>query len=316
MNHQTCLIASLALAAAPALGARGEVHIVTSTPTLADIARQVGGGHVSVESVMKGPENFHNIIAKPSHMMRLRKADLFIHLGLDAEPWVPLIIRGSRQGHLYYGEPGNVDASRGIALKEVPARGELTRAEGDIHVFGNPHYHLDPLNGVIIARTIADALIAADSPHRDDYEKNFQDFAGRIDALTTRLTERMRAYQGTPIAVYHRSWPYFVDRFGLRQVAEVQPKPGIEPGPRHLSDCIETMERAGARVVITETFNNIRNAEYVAERVGGRAVVLAHEVGAVPEATSYEALVEYNVDALIEAFQAIGATAAPDGSTP
>ena len=104
---------------------------------------------------MRGPENPHNVIPKPSFVMKLRKADLFVHLGLDAEPWVPNLLRSARRERLLAGGDGNVDASKGIDLLEVPSRGELTRALGDIHVYGNTHYVLDPLNGIVIGRTIA-----------------------------------------------------------------------------------------------------------------------------------------------------------------
>jgi ABC-type Zn uptake system ZnuABC Zn-binding protein ZnuA len=138
--------------------ALAEVRVVTTNPTLADLTRQVGGDQVRVMSLMRGPENPHNVIPKPSFVMKLRKADLFVHLGLDAEPWVPNLLRSARQERLLSGGRGNVDTSMGIVLLEVPSQGELTRALGDIHVYGNTHYVLDPLNGIVIGRTIAKAL--------------------------------------------------------------------------------------------------------------------------------------------------------------
>lgn len=296
-------IVGLLLVTAPA-GA--VVRVVTSTTTFADIARQVGAEHVDVQSVMRGPESVHNVSPKPSHMMKLRSADLFIHGGLDAEPWVPLLLRGARRPHLKPGQPGNVDVSRGITLKEVPRRGELSRAHGDIHVYGNTHYDLDPLNGIIIARTIADALRQADPAHADAFESGYEAFAARMRSLTDRLLTEMEPYEGTAVVTYHRTWPYFLDRFGLVRVAEVEPKPGIAPGPRHLNECVETMKARGAPIVIVETFNNRKHASLVAERAGGRAVVLAQAVRAVPEVETYEQLFEYNVRQILTACQEIG----------
>lgn len=308
--------AALALALCPAAALAGPLRVVTTTPAYADIVRQVGGEHVVVESVMRGPENVHNVQARPSHMMKLKQADLFVHGGLDAEAWAPLLIKGARNPRLLPGQPGNVDVSLGITLKEVPAPGGLTRALGDIHAFGNTHYVLDPLNGVIIARTIADALKRADPAHADEFERRCADYARRLEALTARLQAALAPYRGAPVVVYHRTWPYFLDRFGLIPVAEVEPKPGISPGPQHLAACVEAMKAHQARIVIFETFSSRSDAESVAQRAGGKAVELAQEVAAIEGVDTYEKLFEYNVGALIAAFQELaaqpGAGAAPD----
>lgn len=283
-----------------------QLRVVTTTPTLADITRQVGGEWVSVESIMRGPENVHNVVPKPSFMTKLRKADLFIHGGLDAEGWAPLLVKGARIPELLPGNPGNVDASPGIALKEVPGPGGFSRALGDIHVFGNTHYALDPLNGIIIAHTIAGRLARADPLHRDEFESRAAAYEARLRALTERLVKEMEPYRGTPVATYHRLWTYFLDRFDLRRVAEIEPKPGIAPGPGHLTECVEAMEEAGAKIVLVETFNPFKNAESVADRVGGQAVLLAQEVGALPEVDTYEKLFEHDVRALLDAFKEVG----------
>ena len=279
---------------------RAEVRVVTTSPALADLTRQVGSSTVKVEALIRGPENPHNVVPKPSFVMKLRKADLFVHLGLDAEPWVPLLVRRARRERLLPGGSGNIDASRGIVLQEVPSPGGLSRAFGDIHVYGNTHYLLDPLNGIIVARTIADALVRTDPEHRESYEQNFEVLEQQLLALTARLVERMEPYRGTSIVSYHRTWPYFLRRFSLEKIAEVEPKPGISPGPQHIAKVAEQMSQQSVRVVIVETFSSHKIAERVAERADARAVVLAQEVHALPGVDSYERLFEYNVDALIE----------------
>ena len=285
---------------------RAEINVVTTSSTYAAIVRAVGGPHVKVLSIMRGRENTHNVKAKPSLMVKLRKADLFMHSGLDAEPWMPMLIKGARRSRLQIGQPGNVNLSRGMTLMEIPRKGGLSRAQGDIHVFGNTHYALDPLNGIIIARTITDALERTDPAHRDEFEVNYESFASRIRELTERLTAEMKPYRNTPVATYHRTWPYFLDRFGLVKIAEVEPKPGIAPGPRHLAQCVASMQSAGAKIVIVETYNSRKNAEAVALRVGGKAVVLLHQVGGAPEVDTYEKLFEYNVNAMLTAFEETG----------
>ncbi len=282
------------------------VRVVTTTPGYADIVKQIGGSDVSVASVMRGPENSHNVRPRPSQMMKLKKAKLFVHSGLDGEAWAPLLIKGARNANLLPGRPGNVDVSRGIILKEVPKQGQLTRALGDIHVFGNPHYALDPLNVIIIARTITDALKRVKPSSADKFEANYTAYAKRMHDLSDRLVAAMKPYRGTRVVTYHRTWPYFLARFGLVSIGEVEPKPGITPGPRHLTECVERMRSEGAKIVIVETFNSLDNAKSVAQRVNGKAIVLAQEVKAVAGVDTYEQLFEYDINKLLAAFKEVG----------
>jgi len=286
--------------------AEAAIRVVTTTPGYADIVKQIGGSKVSVASVMRGPENVHNVSPRPSQMMKVKKAKLFVHSGLDGEAWAPLLLKGARNANLLPGRPGNVDVSRGIRLMEVPQRGQLTRALGDIHVFGNTHYALDPLNIVIIARTITDALKRVEPSSADEFEANYNAYANRMRNLSDRLVERMKPFKGTPVVTYHRTWPYFLERFGLVSIGEVEPKPGISPGPRHLIECVEGMQSQGARIVIVETFNSLDNAKSVAERASGKAIVLAQEVKAISGINTYEKLFEYDIDHLITALKEVG----------
>lgn len=243
------LVASLAvLMSSLALGA---VRVVATNPTLADLTRQIGGEHVQVESLMRGPENPHNVIPKPCFVMKLRKADLFVHLGLDAEPWVPNLLRSARQERLLAGGNGNVDTSAGIVWLEVPSRGELTRALGDIHVYGNTHYVLDPLNGIRIGWTIAGALTRVDPEHAVLFEEHAQELERDLRSLTAKL--------------------------------------------------VDEMTESGVGLVIVETFSNQRTAQRLAELCKGRTVLLAQEVNAVPGVETYQALFQYNVQALLAA---------------
>jgi ABC-type Zn uptake system ZnuABC Zn-binding protein ZnuA len=243
------------------------------------------------------------VIPKPSFVMKLRKADLFVHLGLDAEPWVPNLVRGARRERLLPGGEGNVDVSRGITLLEVPSQGELTRAMGDIHVHGNTHYALDPLNGIVIGRNLATAFSRVDPTHAALYEERTDVLERSLRELTGSLQERMEPLRGSMVVVYHRTWPYFLKRFSLVKLAEVEPKPGIAPGPRHVAGLAERMESSGVGLVIVETYSNRKIAERLAELAGGRVVVLAQEVKALPGVESYQGLFEHNVDALLAAWR-------------
>ncbi len=281
--------------------ALAEVRVVTTNPTLADLTRQVGGEQVRVESLMRGPENPHNVIPKPSFVMKLRKADLFVHLGLDAEPWVPNLLRSARQERLLSGGEGNVNTSVGIALLEVPSQAELTRALGDIHVYGNTHYVLDPLNGIVIGRTIARALTRVDPEHASLFTERAQELERDLRALTEKLTQAMAPLAGSRVVTYHRTWPYFLKRFKLQKLDEVEPKPGIAPGPRHITRLAKEMEDNGVELIIVETFSDQRTAQRLAELAKGRTVLLAQEVNAISGVDTYQALFEYNTQALIAA---------------
>lgn len=288
----------------PAQALAAELRVVTTTPSLADLARQVGGERVEASSLMRGPENPHNVVPKPSFALRLRKADLFVHLGLDAEPWVPNLVRSARQARLLAGGDANVDASRGIALLEVPAAGGLSRALGDIHVYGNPHYLLDPLNGIVVSRTLAEAFTRADPQGASLYAANATALGERLRALASRLEQRLSPWIGAPVVVYHRTWPYFLKRFGLVEAGTVEPKPGIVPGPGHLAALEEQMRAEGVHIVLLETFSNERIAERLADGAGARKLVLAQEVDALQQAGDYETLFTWNVEQLVRALEA------------
>jgi ABC-type Zn uptake system ZnuABC Zn-binding protein ZnuA len=304
----TTLMPGLALA---------EVRVVTTNPTLADLTRQVGGEQVRVESLMRGPENSHNVIPKPSFVMKLRKADLFVHLGLDAEPWVPNLLRSTRQARLLSGGSGNVDTSTGIVLLEVPSEGQLTRALGDIHVYGNTHYVLDPLNGIAIARTIARALTRVDPAHASLFAQRAAELERDLRALTEELTQALAPLAGSRVVTYHRTWPYFLKRFNLEKLDEVEPKPGIAPGPRHIAGLAEEMKKNGVGLVVVETFSNQRTAQRLAELSKGRTVLLAQEVNAIAGVETYQELFRYNTEALLAAHRELnGASAGPSAADP
>ncbi len=309
--HRKILAVALFAALIPSF-ALAEVRVVTTNPTLADLTRQIGGDQVRVESLMRGPENPHNVIPKPSFVMKLRKADLFLHLGLDAEPWVPNLLRSARQERLLSGGEGNVNTSMGIGLLEVPSQGELTRALGDIHVYGNTHYVLDPLNGIVIGRTIAKALTRVEPEHASLFDERARELERDLRALTEKLTQAMEPLAGARVVTYHRTWPYFLKRFKLQKLDEVEPKPGIAPGPRHIAQLAEEMERSGVGLVIVETFSNQRTAQRVADLSKGRTVLLAQEVNAVPGVETYQALFQYNTEALLAAHRELnGASTNP-----
>jgi zinc/manganese transport system substrate-binding protein len=218
--------------------AQKRLSIVATTEDLAAIAREIAGDLANVSSIARGTEDPHFIQAKPSFMLDLRKADLFVVVGLDLEiGWAPLLQRGARNRRVQRGSVGYVDASAGVAALEVPL--DPTRAEGDVHPYGNPHYWLDPRNGHIAARNITEGLVRVDPKNADAYRGALASFSGRLESAAGEWHRRLKPLEGVSLISYHRAWVYFEDAFGLRFVDELEPKPGIPPSPRHLSRVIE-----------------------------------------------------------------------------
>lgn len=290
------------------LGAADKLKIVTSTTDLASIAQEVGGEHVEVFSIAEGYQDPHFVDAKPSFIMKLQKADMFIQVGLDLEiGWVPTLLDGSRNGDILPGAKGYVDASAGIPLLQVPTGDPATlRAQGDIHASGNPHYWLDPLRGKIIAQNIFNKLATLEPANRAEFEQNLARFNQKIDEKLAEWQEKLKPYTGAKIVAFHNSWPYFEERFGLNIVTFIEPKPGIPPTPKYLVEVIKIMTEQNVKVIIISPYYSKKSSELVASKVGGEVVEMASSVNAFPEVKDYFGLFDYNINKLIEAFQRNG----------
>jgi ABC-type Zn uptake system ZnuABC Zn-binding protein ZnuA len=280
---------------APARGA--DLLVVTTTEDLAAIAREVGGDRIEVESIARGTEDPHFVAAKPSYMVKLREADLFVQVGLDLEiGWVPLLLEGSRNRNIQPGNAGYVDASTGITALEVPA--VATRAAGDVHPYGNPHYWLDPENGIAIARSVLDGLTRVDSPGRPAYEASYRSFEERLRARIAEWQDALRPLQGAHLVSYHRAWVYFEQRFGLRFVGELEPKPGIPPSPRHLAELSRRIEAGEVDALVHGPYYNPKPVVELGRRTGLPVVPLPLGVGGAPGVATYFDLFDYIVSAL------------------
>jgi zinc/manganese transport system substrate-binding protein len=295
-------VLALALTATPVFG---KLKIVTTTPDFASLARQIGGDRVEVHSVMKGPENMHNVLTTPTEMVRLNEADLFVHSGLDAEPWRDNLVKGARNPKLLDGRPASVDMSSGIPLKEVPV-GMVDRAEGDIHLFGNPHYALNLLAGQRMVATLTKALVTADPAGADLYIANAKKLVNEFADLARELRKQMAPYAGVKVVTFHRAWAYFSDLVPVQIVGQIEPKPGVTPSPSQVQELIQRMKTEGVKIVIVETYNDDRLAARIAEAAGAQLLRLPDHVNGVPEVTSYQDLFRYNVGRIIDAAKAAG----------
>jgi len=280
-----------------------KLNVVTTTTTLASIAESVGGEHVSVTSIGSGDEDPHFIQAKPSYMIKAKKADLWIRVGLELEiGYEGLILQGSRNPRIQINTPGHLDASEGILKLEVPTS-KVDRSMGDVHPMGNPHYWLDPYNGKIIAQNICQRLKQLDPEHAGDYDRNLSAFNSKLDNAMTRWVTKLKPFEHSKIVTYHRSWPYFANRFNLDVVAELEPKPGIPPGPGHILEVINIIKAEKVKVILMEPFYNRDDAEAVAKKTGAKVVVVPNAVN--EQVKDYIAMLDNIVNRLSDALSEV-----------
>jgi zinc/manganese transport system substrate-binding protein len=295
----------LMLAATPVL-AQGRLNVVTTTEDLASIAREVGGDRIDVEAIARGYQDPHFVEAKPSFILRLQRADLLVVVGRDLEiGWLPPLIQQSRNSKIQVGANGYLDASLRARILDIP-QGQITRAMGDVHPLGNPHYWLDPENGKVIARAIFEKLAQLRPTDRAFFEQRLNDFNGRIDAAEKRWLASMAPYKGLKVATYHRSFTNFADRFGLDVMGYVEPRPGIPPSPQHTLDLINEMKQQNVKLVLVEPYFDLRTPNSVGRATGAEVLVMPPSVGGVKEVTDYFKLFDYNINSLITALRKAG----------
>jgi zinc/manganese transport system substrate-binding protein len=298
-------IIPLLIAGVCALTAQAELKIVTTTPEFADLARQIGGDKVTAHSVMRGPENVHNVMARPPEMLKLNGADLFVHSGLDSEPWRDNLLKGARNGRIAAGQPGNVDMSAGIDLKDVPT-GRVGRDQGDVHAYGNPHYQLDPKAAQRMAVTLAKAMMTVDSANANAYRENAKRVVSELVDVERDLKDKLRPYAGLKVVTFHPAWRYFADAFGLDIVGTVEPKPAITPSPAQVRQLVDRMKHDDVRILICETYSDRKLAQSVADQAGARLLTLPDHVNGLPEVDTYAKLFRHNVDQILEAAKSAG----------
>jgi len=281
-----------------------KLNILTTTTDLKSIAEFIGRDEVKVDSICRGYQDPHFVEAKPSFMLKAKKADLFIRIGMELEiGYERLIIDGSRNPKIKIGQLGHLDVSRGVLRLDVPTTQKIDRSMGDIHPMGNPHYWLDPLNAKMVASNITRRLSEILPEHGAYFKRNLLAFDKRIDEKMIEWKKKLTPFKGEKIAIYHRSWPYFTNRFGLEIACELEPKPGIPPSPGHLKEVIGIMKRKNVKIILMEVFYNEKAARFVAQATGAKVVIVPNSVGGTKEAKDYFSLMDTIVDKLVKSFQ-------------
>jgi zinc/manganese transport system substrate-binding protein len=296
-------VAFLTLGARPARAA-SKLKIVTATMDMAALAEEVGGDRVEVESIARGYQDPHFVEAKPSFLLKLRKADLLIAVGLQLEiGWLPPLITQCGNPRIQLGAPGYLDASQFAEILEIPT-GQITRAMGDVHPLGNPHYWLDPENGRRVARGIQGKLSELRPGDAAYFEQRFQSFGQRLSAAEKVWDAEMQPFHGRKIVTYHRSWPNFAKRFDLAVVGYIEPRPGIPPTPSHTIELIAFMRRENVKVIVVEPYFDLKTPKSIGSQTGAKVLVLLPSVGGEKEVTDYFKLFDYDIALLTKAFQA------------
>ena len=298
------LLASIVLVCGlPSSASAAPPKVITTTEDLAALVREVGGDKVTVESLARGYQDPHFVEPKPSFILKLHNADLLVVIGRELEiGWLPPLLTQSRNAKIQPGGPGYLDASIGVRILEIPT-GQITRAMGDVHPAGNPHYWLDPDNGRIIAKSILEALARISPGDRAFLEQRYADFDRRLSEAQKRWMAAMAPYKSTKVVTYHRSWPNFTERFGLDVIGYVEPKPGIPPSPSHTIDLIAEMKRQQVKLILVEPYFDMKTPQAVAAQTGAQVVVLAPSVGGAKGATDYIQLFDYDVNLLVGALK-------------
>jgi ABC-type Zn uptake system ZnuABC Zn-binding protein ZnuA len=305
MKH-TFVVAPLvafALVAEAPVGAQSKLNVVASTEDLASITREIGGDRVTIDFIARGYQDPHFVEAKPSFILRLQKADLLIVVGRELEiGWLPPLIQQSRNAKVQVGANGYLDASLHARILDIP-QGTITRAMGDVHPQGNPHYWLDPDNGKTVATDIAAKLSQLRPSDKPYFDQRLVDFIRRLDEARTRWLAAMAPYKGMKVATYHRSYTNFADRFGLDVMGYVEPKPGIPPTPQHTLDLVNEMKRQDVRLVLVEPYFDSRTPNAIGRQTGAQVLVVPPSVGGVKEITDYFKLFDYNVNLIVNAIK-------------
>jgi ABC-type Zn uptake system ZnuABC Zn-binding protein ZnuA len=313
------------------------IQACATVPELGSLVREVGGDRVSVTVFAKGTEDPHFVEAKPSFVKALSQCDLYIQTGMDLEiGWAPVLLQNARNGAVLPGGRGFLDASTVIAPLELPTR-PVDRSMGDVHPLGNPHYLLDPLNGLKVARLIRDKLIELRPAHKAYFEDRYGSFSKRLgtalvgeklagkydveklallfergrlgaflagqgeEALLGGWLGQMLPHYGAKAVDDHNMWPYFTRRFGTHVIGHMEPKPGVPPTTSHLRALVERMRVEGVKAVLAAAYYDPRHARFISEHTGARVVNLANQVGAREGTDDYLGMIDYNVRQLLGA---------------
>jgi zinc/manganese transport system substrate-binding protein len=293
---------TLLFSTALAFPAEAKLNVVATLPDFGSIAREIGDDKIDIVTLAKPTEDPHFVDARPSFVVALRNADVLIEGGAELEiGWLPPLLQNARNPKIEAGKPGRVVAAQGIRLMNVPTN--VTRAAGDVHALGNPHFMTDPIIAKAVAQHIAQSFAAVDSANEAAYDANYKKFEATINAKLQEWGAALAPFKGQNVVAYHDSWPYFAHRFGVKIEIFLEPKPGIPPSPSHLAEVIDQMKAQKIKAIIVEPFQDRKVAEKVASATGAKVVDFAQFPGGIPGTDTYVKLIDKLVTGLAAALK-------------
>ncbi len=285
----------IAALATPAMAA---LNILSCEPEWGALARELGGDKVNVYDATTAFQDPHHIQAKPSLLSRARNADLVVCTGAQLEiGWLPILLQQSGNPRIQPGKPGNFEAARLVQMLEIPAT--VDRSQGDVHPGGNPHIQTDARNFAPVAAALGKRLAEIDPANEAFYQARQADFATRWQAAVVRWQQQAAPLKGVPIVVQHTGFPYLENWLGLRQVAALESRPGVEPTSAHLAEVLALLQRQPAKVVIRAAYNDGRASAWLAERAKIPAVELPFTVGGSDKAKDLFSLFDDTIQRLL-----------------
>lgn len=285
--------------------AGGRIKVVSSTLDMADLVEQVGGDRVDVYSVYRGRTDLHFFEPVPSQVMKLKRADMLVVVGLDADIWMRALIDAARNPDIRFGAPGYVDPSDGIRPIQVP-QGRIDGSMGHVHPYGNSHYWFTPGNLRTAVMNIHDGLVRMSPEDEPYFRSNMERYLEEIEQTFAELEEKLAPYAGTAVLEYHRSWDYFCEHFGLEIVATIEPKPGIPPSGRHLSEVVRTAKSADAKLILVEPYYPEKPVRKVAGETDAVELRIPLFLGSEEGIVSVLDLIRHNVNKIVDALSGKG----------
>jgi zinc/manganese transport system substrate-binding protein len=263
---------ALALVMAPRV-ARADLVVVATVPSLAALAKEVGGSKVTVQSLALPTQDPHFVDAKPNLVLELSKADMLLAIGLHLEGgWLPTLQLSARNAKIATGSKGYLEVAQFVRLLDVHAHAD--RSHGDIHPGGNPHFLYDPRAGLAVARGIAARMKELDPNGAAAYDQNLKAFEARLDVAKKRWDGRLAGFRGAPVIGYHATWSYVAEWIGLNQVEFLEPKPGVPPNPGHVAKVLVAARKHGVRAIVQESYYPDATSKLVAEKSGAKLVIV------------------------------------------
>lgn len=296
-------LALLALAAGPAAA---KLNVIATIPDLADMTQRVGGDLVKVESLARGTEDIHQIVMRPSHVTKLNRADAVVYLGLTIEhSFLPPLLSVAQNNKLRFdavrqcaGE-GCIDVSKDVPILEKPET--LSRAEGELHPMGNPHYNLGPQNGARMARNVAEGLARIDPAHKADYEKNLQAYLAELEPKVAEWQKRVAPLKGVKAVSYHKDVAYLAKFTGLDFIDTVELKPGVAATPTHLEALVKAMKTHGVTLIVREQHFESKTVDWLAAQTGAKVAVIGIMANSLPGTETWLKLQEKNLGDVLAA---------------